>query len=124
MALDVTHRLELQELLFLDADAEAGIGLDQNFVKPEGVDTDVFHQAGIGGDDRRVGAGNAMQDLDKSSLQLMLIGSSLGQHLHPFDQAKVPVSLRLSLASVPAESLVDGLVVNLDEEAEPVLRQG
>ena len=122
MALDVTHRLELQQLLFLDADAEAGIGLDQNFVKPEGVDPDVFHQAGICGDDRRVGPGNAMQDLDKASLQLMLIGRSLGQHLHPFNQAKVPVLLRLSLASVPAEPLVDGLMVNLDEEAEPVLR--
>ena len=86
MTLDVTNGFELQQLFFLDADPEAGVGFDQNFVEPEGVDPDVFHQASIGGDDRRVGAGNAMQDLDKSSLQLMLIGSSLGQHLHPFNQ--------------------------------------
>lgn len=123
MALDVTHRLELQQLLFLDADAEAGIGLDQNFVKPEGVDPDVFHQAGVCGDDRRVGAGNAMQDFDKVSLQLMLIESSLAQRRLPSYSSKVTVLTGLSLASVPAESLVDGLVVNLDEEAEPFLRQ-
>jgi len=54
MALDVTHRLELQQLLFLDADAEACVGLDQNFVEPQGVDADIFHQAGPGGDHRRI----------------------------------------------------------------------
>ena len=64
-----------------------------------------------------------MQDLDKASLQLLLIGSSLAQYLHPFDQAKVPVSLRLSFPAVPAEPLVDGLVVNVDEEAESIFRQ-
>ena len=123
MALDVTHRLELEQLFFLDANSETGVSLDQDFVEPQRVDPDVFHQAGIRSDRRWISAGNAMQDLDKASLQLMLIGSSLGQHLHPFDQAKVPVSLRLSLASVPAESLVDGLVVNFDEEGQTILRQ-
>ena len=31
--------------------------------------------------------------------------------------------LRLSLAPVPAELLVDGLVVNVDEEGKAILRQ-
>ena len=123
MALDVTHRFELQQLLLLDANAETGVGFNQDFVKPQGVDADVFHQAGIRGDHRWISAGNAMQDLDEASLQLLLIGSSLAQHHQPFDPAKVPVLLRLSLAPVPAELLVDGLMVNLDEEGEAILRQ-
>ena len=64
-----------------------------------------------------------MQDFDKVSLQLMLIESSLAQRRLPSYSSKVPVLTGLSLASVPAEPLVDGLVVNLDEEAEPFLRQ-
>mgnify|MGYP001331811519 FL=1 len=122
MALDVTHRFELQQLLLLDANPEAGVGFDQDFVEPQGVDPDVLHQAGIGGDHRRIGAGNAMQDLDKAPLQL-LIGISLCQHPHPFDPAKVPVLFLLSLAPVPAELLVDGLVVDVDKEGETILRQ-
>ena len=43
MALDVTHCLELQQLLFLNANAETGVGFNQDFVKPQGVDADVFH---------------------------------------------------------------------------------
>ena len=64
-----------------------------------------------------------MQDLDEASLQLLLIGSSLAQHHRPFDPAKVPALLRLIIAPVPAELLVDGLVVNVDEEGEAILRQ-
>ena len=51
MGLDISHSFELQQLFFLNANAEAGIGLDQNFVKTQGVDPDVFHQARVGGDD-------------------------------------------------------------------------
>jgi len=123
MVLDVTHRFELKQLLLLNADSEARIGLDKNLIKAKRIYSDVFHQAGIGRDDRRICAGNAMQDLHKASLQLLLIGSSLGQHLHHFDSAKVPVSLRLSLAPVPAELLVDGLMVNVDEKAQAIFRQ-
>ena len=41
MSLDITHCLELQQLLFLDADAETGVGFDQNFVEAEGVNPNV-----------------------------------------------------------------------------------
>ena len=123
MPLNVTHRLELQKLLFLDANAETGVRFNQDFVKPQRVDPDVFHEAGIKSDHRWIGAGNAMQDLDEASLQLLLVGGSLAQHRHSFDPAKVPVMLRLSLAPVPAELLVDGLVINVDEEAQAILRQ-
>jgi len=123
MALDIANCLELQQLLLLDANTETGVGLDQNFVEPQGVDPDVLHQARITCDDRRICAGNAMQDLDKAYLQLLLIGDSLCQHPHPFDQVKVPASLRSSLAPVPAELLVDGLVVNVDEERQAIFRQ-
>ena len=75
-------------MLFLNANAETGVGFNQDFVKPQGVDADVFHQPGIGGDDRRIGAGNAVQDLNEASLQLLLIGSFLAQHHHPFIQPK------------------------------------
>ena len=64
-----------------------------------------------------------MQDLYEASLQLLLIGNSLSQYHQPFDPAKVPVFLRLPIAPVPAELLVDGLMVNLDEEGEAILRQ-
>ena len=123
MILDVAHCLELQQLLFLDANAETGVGFDQDFVKPKGVNPDVFHQASIGGDHRWVGAGDAMQDVNEASLQLLLIGSYLAQHHQLFDPAKVPVLLRLPFAAVPAEPLVDGLVVNVDEEGKAILRQ-
>ena len=95
MILDVAHCLELQQLLFLDANAETGVGFDQDFVKPKGVNPDVFHQASIGGDHRWIGAGDAMQDVNEASLQLLLIGSYLAQHHQPFDPAKV---CNLSLA--------------------------
>ena len=68
MSLDITHSLELQQLLFLDADAETGVGFDQNFVEAEGVNPNVLHQARIRGDDGRIRTGDAMQDLDKASL--------------------------------------------------------
>ena len=35
MALDVTHRLELKQLLFLYANAETGVGFNQDFVNPK-----------------------------------------------------------------------------------------
>ena len=68
MVLNITHRLELQELLLLDTNTETGVGLDQDFVKPQGINSDVFYQTGIRGDRCRVGAGNAMQDLDEAAL--------------------------------------------------------
>ena len=122
MGLDITHSFELQQLFFLDANAEAGISLDKNFVKTQGVDPDIFHQACIRGDDCRIGTGDAMQDFDKATLQQLLVGASLGQRPKPFDPAKVPVMLRLSLAPVPAELLVDGLMINIDEEGQAILR--
>ena len=64
-----------------------------------------------------------MQDLDEASLQLLLIGGSLAQHHQPIDLVKVPALLRLFLAPVPAELLVDGLMCNVDEEGETILRQ-
>ena len=51
MGLDVTHSFELQQLFFLYANAEARISLDQNFVKTERVNPDVFHQARVRGND-------------------------------------------------------------------------
>ena len=123
MALDVTHCLELEQLFLLDANAETGVGFDQDFVEPQRVDPDVFHQAGIRSDYRGISAGNAMQDFDEASLQLLLIGGSLAQHRQPFDPAKVTALLRLSLAPVPAELLVDGLMFNVNEEREAILRQ-
>ena len=123
MALDVTHRLELEQLFFLDANSETGVSFDQDFVEPQRVDPDVFHQAGIRSDRRWISAGNSMKDLDEASLQLLLIGGSLAQHHQPFDPAKVPALLRLFLAPVPAELLVDGLMCNVDEEREAILRQ-
>ena len=68
MVLNVTHRFELQKLLLLDANAEAGVGFDQDFVEPPGINSDVLHQASIRGDRCRIGARNAMQDLDEASL--------------------------------------------------------
>ena len=62
-----------------------------------------------------------MQDLDQASLQRLLIG--VFANTHTIWSAKVPASLRLSLAAVPAELLVDGLVFNVDEEGEAILRQ-
>ena len=81
MSLDITHSLELQQLLFLDADAETGVGFDQNFVEAKGINSNVLHQACIRSDQGWICTGDAMQDLDKASLQLLLIGGSLGQHL-------------------------------------------
>ena len=51
MGLDVTHSFELQQLFFLNANAEARISLDQNFIEAQGIDPDVFHQAGVRSDD-------------------------------------------------------------------------
>ena len=64
-----------------------------------------------------------MQNFDKATLQQLLIGASFGQRLQPFDPAKVPALQRLAPPAVPAEMLVDGLVVNVDEEGEAILRQ-
>ena len=123
MVLDITNCLELQQLFLLDADSEAGVGFDQDFVKPQGVNPNVLHQPRFGSDHCWISAGNAMQDLDKAPLQLLLIGSSLAQRHQPFNPAKVPVFLRLLPAPVPAELLVDRLVVNVDEKGEAILRQ-
>ena len=95
MTLNITHRFELQKLIFLDADAEAAVRFNQNFVEPQGVDPDILHQTCIVSDYSRISAGNAMQDFDEVSLQLLLIGSSLAQHHQPFDWVKVPALLRL-----------------------------
>ena len=123
MALDVTYCFELKKLFLLDANSETGVGFNQDFVKPQGVDSDIFHQPGIRGDHRRISTGDSMKDLYEASLQLLIIGNSLSQHHQSFDPAKVPVFLRLPIAPVPAELLVDGLMVNLDEEGEAILRQ-
>ena len=63
-----------------------------------------------------------MQDVDNAFPELV-IGDSLGQHLCPINLDKLPATSHLSLAPVPAELLVDGTVVYVDEEAEAVLRQ-
>ena len=63
-----------------------------------------------------------MQDFDEVSLQLLLSGRSLAQHHQPFD-GQVPALLRLWLAPVPAELLVNRLMVNVDEEGQAILRQ-
>ena len=63
-----------------------------------------------------------MQDVDKLFLKLV-IGDSLGQQLCPANHAKLPATYRLFLASVPAELLVDGVVLHINEEAESLLRQ-
>ena len=123
MGLDVTHSFELQQLFFLNANAEAGISFDQNFVKTQGVDPDIFHQARIRGDDCRIGTGDAMQDFDKATLQQLLMGASLGQRPNPSNPAKVPALKRLAFPAVPAEVLVDRLMVNVDEEGEAILWQ-
>ena len=123
MTLDITHRFELQKLVLLNADSEAAVSFNQNFVEPQGVDPDVLHQTRLGRDYRRICAGNTMQDLDKASLHMLLIGASLGQYPHPSDPAKVPVWLRFPVAPVPAELLVDGVVINVNEEGEAIVRE-
>ena len=55
MALNITHCLELQQLLLLDAGAEAGFGFNLNFVIPQGIDADVLDQAGVRSYRSRVG---------------------------------------------------------------------
>ena len=81
MGLDIAHCLELQQLFFLDPDSETGIGFDQNFVEAEGINPNVLHQECIRSDHGWIRTGDAMQDLDKASLQLLRIGGSLSQHL-------------------------------------------
>ena len=46
------------------------------FRKTSGVNPNVLHQPRFGSDHCWISAGNAMQDLDKAPLQLLLIGSS------------------------------------------------
>ena len=80
MALYVSHRFELQKLLLPNADAEAAVSFNQNFVEPQGVDPDVLHRPPRG-DYSRICA-DAMKDLNKASLHMLLIGASL-VNTHP-----------------------------------------
>jgi hypothetical protein len=68
MGLNITDSSKLQQGFLWDANPETGIGFDQNFVKAQRINTDIFHQTGIRRNQGRVGSGDAMQDLHKASL--------------------------------------------------------
>jgi hypothetical protein len=68
MGLNITDSSKLQQGFLWDANPETGIGFDQNFVKAQRINTDIFHQTGICRNQGRVGSGDAMQDLYKASL--------------------------------------------------------
>ena len=104
MVLDITNCFELQQLFLLDADSEAGVSFNRDFVKPQGVNP-MSSISRASGDHCWISAGNAMQ-IWKAPLQLLLIRSSSDNTYTLSSQ--VPVLPRLSLAPVPAELLVDG----------------
>ena len=47
VALNIRNGAELEQIFFLDTDAEAGIGFDQDFVEPQGINPDIFHEPGV-----------------------------------------------------------------------------
>ena len=79
MLLDVSDGSETQQLLLFDPNPEIGVRFDQDFVEPQGIDPDVLHQPGLWGDHSWISAGDAVQDLDQPSLQLLLVGAALCQ---------------------------------------------
>ena len=83
MILNIAHRAELEQVLLLDLDTEALVGLDQDFIEPQRVDADVFDQAGLGRDLGRISPGNLDQDFTQAALQLFGVVGSLQREQVP-----------------------------------------
>ena len=112
---DVRNRAEAQQVLLLDADAETGVGFDQDFVEAKRIDADILHQPGFRRDGSRISAGDAMQDLDQTFLQLLLFRDAPPNPMLLLVWFKIS-ALPVEIHPVPAEVLVDRLWGHIDEE--------
>ena len=79
MLKDVCNRAELQQFLLFDPDAEAGVGFNQNLVKPERIDADIVHQQCFRGNRCGIGTRDSMEDLDQALFEFLLVSAGLGQ---------------------------------------------
>ena len=79
MTLDVPDCAELQQVFLFDTNAEGCVRFDQNFIKAQRINSNVFHQPGFRSDGGRIGSRDSMQNLSQSSLQLLLFRERFAQ---------------------------------------------